>query len=218
MLYIGPMNQLIKSFVFALLATPVFADGEQAGDFDYYVLSLSWTPTWCTLEGDGRRSPQCDDDTGFGFTMHGLWPQYEQGWPSYCTTVARDPSRRQTNDMADIMGTGGLAWHEWKKHGRCSGLSAAEYFETAREAYESVTRPPVFRAMDRTFHVPASLIEEAFLEVNPALSADQITITCKNGFIQEARICLTKDLEPRDCSPEVVRDCTLRDAEIAPLR
>jgi len=34
-------------------------------------------------------------------------------------------------------------------------------------------------------------------------------ITCKDTRIQEARICLTKDLEPRRCGADVIRDCTL---------
>lgn len=51
------------------------ADGERAGDFDYYVLSLSWSPTWCALEGDERGSPQCDADRDLGWVLHGLWPQ-----------------------------------------------------------------------------------------------------------------------------------------------
>ena len=216
--YIDSMNRFIKSLFLAAFATPVFADGERAGDFDYYVLSLSWTPTWCTLDGDQRNAPQCDAGTGFGFSLHGLWPQYEQGWPSYCTTVERDPSRRQTEEMADIMGSGGLAWYEWKKHGRCSGLSSQEYFDAARQAYESVNRPAVLRAVGQIYHLPATVVEDAFLEANPTFSTDQITITCKQGFIQEARLCLTKDLAPRNCGADVVQDCRLQDAEFAPLR
>ncbi len=217
-LYIDPMKRLLKSFVLAALASPVFAQTDRAGEFDYYVLALSWTPSWCALEGDDRDSPQCNPDTGFGFTVHGLWPQYEQGWPEFCTTSARDPSRRQTAEMADIMGTGGLAWYQWKKHGRCSGLSATDYFETTREAYENISRPEVLRRIDQTYQLPASVIEAAFLESNPDFTADQITITCKQGRIQEARICLTKDLEPRQCGMDVVQDCTLQDAEFAPMR
>ena len=75
------------------------AEGEVAGDFDYYVMALSWSPTWCALEGDDRGSPQCDDDADNGWVLHGLWPQYEQGWPSYCRTNARNPSR---GDISNI--------------------------------------------------------------------------------------------------------------------
>jgi len=188
------------------------AEGEQAGEFDYYVLSLSWSPTWCALEGDARGSPQCDDDAGFGWVLHGLWPQYERGWPSNCRTRARDPSRRDTAAMADIMGSGGSAWHQWKKHGRCSGLSSEDFFALSREAYAGVTRPEVFRQLDRGIKLPAGVVEQAFLEENEALVADGITITCKAGRIEEVRICLTRALEPRPCGADVLRDCRLSGA------
>ncbi|MCF6303888.1 MAG: ribonuclease T2 [Rhodobacteraceae bacterium] len=212
------MKRILKSFVLAAFASPVFAQTDRAGEFDYYVLALSWTPSWCALEGDDRDSPQCNADTGFGFTVHGLWPQYEQGWPEFCTTSAHDPSRRQTAGMADIMGTGGLAWYQWKKHGRCSGLSAEAYFDATRQAYESINRPEVLRQIDQTYRLPARIIEDAFMESNPEITADQITITCKQGRIQEARICLTKDLDLRQCGVDVVQDCSLSDAEFAPIR
>jgi hypothetical protein len=98
---------LAGAVALALLPASLRAEGERAGDFDYYVLSLSWTPTWCALEGDDRNSPQCDPGQGFGFTLHGLWPQYEDGWPSFCPTALRPPSRGQTGAMADIMGSSG---------------------------------------------------------------------------------------------------------------
>ena len=194
-------------------AFAALADGERAGDFDYYVSgAVRWSPTWCALEGDARGSPQCDDDAGFGWVLHGLWPQNERGWPSYCRTGVRDPSRRDTAAMADIMGSGGSAWHQWKKHGRCSGLSSEDFFALAREAYGRIVRPEVFRMLERDVKLPASVVEQAFLEENEALVADGITITCKSGRIQEARICLTRGLEPRECGADVVRDCTMSDA------
>jgi len=201
-----------------LLASPVSADGERGGDFDYYVLSLSWSPTWCALEGDAEDSPQCDADRDFGWVLHGLWPQHEEGWPSFCRTVERDPTRRETAAMADIMGTGGLAWYQWRKHGRCAGLPPERYFALARDAYESVTRPEVFRRLDRAARLPASVVEEAFLEANPEWGPDTVTITCREGRIQEARVCLTADLDPRPCGEDVVRDCRMQDALFEPIR
>src|SRR5690606_21423211 len=130
----------------------------------------------------------------------------------------RDPTRRETAAMADVMGGAGLAFHQWKKHGRCSGLPVPEYFATARAAYESVAVPPVFRQMSKTLEVPASVIEGAFLEANPGLARDQITITCKDGMIQEVRLCLTKDLEPRRCGADTIRDCKLQDAVLEAVR
>lgn len=204
--------------LFLMSAGLARAEGEAAGKFDYYVLSLSWSPTWCALQGDARNSPQCDARRDFGWVLHGLWPQYHRGWPSYCRTRERAPSRQQTAAMADIMGTSGLAWHQWKKHGTCSGLSAADYFSLSRKAYGSVTRPAVFRKLDQPVKVPAAIVEEAFLKANPTFEPDMVTITCQSARIQEVRICLTRDLDPVPCGRDVVRDCRMTDALLDPVR
>ncbi len=214
----------MRGLLFTILAiTGLFspqarAEGERAGQFDYYVMALSWSPNWCTLEGDAKGSQQCDSTQDHGWTLHGLWPQFHRGWPSYCRTTEAAPTRRQSGEMADIMGTSGLAWHQWKKHGTCSGLSAQDYFDLSRTAYEHVTRPAIFRRLDQPVRLPASVVEEAFLKENPQLSKDGLTITCRDGFIQEARICLSRDLTPVPCGRDVIRDCTLKDAVFEPLR
>jgi len=200
------------------LAAPLRAEGEKAGDFDYYVMALSWSSGWCEAEGDARRDPQCDIGRGLTFVLHGLWPQYEKGWPDYCRTVERDPTRGESAEMADVMGGSGYAFYQWKKHGRCSGLSAPAYYAKARKAYASVKIPPVFAKMSKTLKVPAEVIEGAFLESNPQLKPDQVTITCQNGAIREVRICLTKDLEPRRCGADTIRDCRLKDAVLEAVR
>ena len=204
--------------IWLLLAVPGLAQNRASGDFDYYVLSLSWSPNWCAYEGDARNSDQCDARHDHGWILHGLWPQYHRGFPSFCNTFERAPTRRMTAEMADIMGTSGLAWHQWKKHGVCSGLSARAYYDLSRTAYGRVIRPPVFRQLDREVRVPASVVEEAFLKVNPDMEPDGITITCRAGFIQEARICLSRNLTPVPCGQDVVRDCTARDARFTPIR
>jgi len=209
---------LAATLTYGLMTPAALADGERAGDFEYYVLALSWSPTWCAIEGDRRGADQCDPRHDYGWILHGLWPQYEAGYPSYCNTAARSPSRGETEAMTDVMASGGLAWHQWKKHGRCSGLSSQAYFAAARDAYTAVVRPPVLRKLDRTVRLPASVIEEAFLQSNPGWSADMLTITCKQGRIQEARLCLTKDLEPRECGYDVVRDCSMTNALFDPIR
>lgn len=198
-------------------ALPVWADGEEPGEFDYYVLSLSWSPNWCALTGDAQNSEQCEAHQDHGWIMHGLWPQYHQGYPSYCQTAERQPSRGMTSEMADIMGTPGLAWHQWKKHGTCSGLTAPAYYALSRQAYETVVRPPVFRELDRTVKLPASVVEDAFLKSNPGWQPDMLTITCNDGHIQEARLCLSRDLVPVPCGQDVVRDCRMKDAVLTPI-
>ena len=207
--------------VLALLAAPARAEvraQDVAGDFDYYMLSLSWSPNWCALTGDDRSSPQCDVSENFGWVLHGLWPQYESGWPERCRTSFNAPTRIQTAAMADIMGTSGLAWHEWDAHGVCSGLSPGHYYAFARLAYSKVVRPAVFERLDHSVNLPASVVQDAFLAENPGLTPDQITVTCDDGYIQEARICLTRDLQFRRCGSDAVRDCTLDDAQFDPVR
>ena len=141
----------LTAVLLLLAALPVRAD--RAGVFDYYVLSLSWQPTWCALEGRARGAEQCD--RGHGWVLHGLWPQYHRGWPAHCQTAQRPPSRSMTAGMADIMGAPGLAWHQWKKHGTCSGLSAPDYFALSRRAYARVNRPAVFRKLSDPVRLPA---------------------------------------------------------------
>jgi ribonuclease T2 len=212
------MRRVLLAFAALCWSGVASAEGEKAGDFDYYVMSLSWSATWCALEGDAREDPQCDPGRDLTFVLHGLWPQYEDGWPSYCRTVERDPTRTETAAMADIMGGAGLAFYQWKKHGRCSGLSARDYYRTARQAFARVTIPDLFAQVDRPLTLPATVIEDAFLEANPDLSREEITITCADGLIQEARICLTPDLEFRRCGDDVIRDCRLKDAVLKPVR
>ena len=212
------MRRALMALIAMLWTAPGWAEGERAGDFDYYVMALSWSSAWCELEGDARDDPQCDPGRGLTFVLHGLWPQNEQGWPSWCRTVARDPSRGETAAMADIMGGAGLAFYQWKKHGRCSGLTATEYFDTARSAYESVVIPDLFKRVTKDLTLPASVIEAAFLEANPDLSRDEVTVTCKSGLIQEVRICLSTDLTPRRCGADVIRDCTLQGAVLEAVR
>jgi len=208
----------MRVLVVLLFMTQItWANGERAGDFDYYVLSLSWSPNWCALEGNPRSSPQCEEDRDFGWILHGLWPQYETGWPSHCRTTFRNPTRAGTAAMADIMGTSGLAWYQWKKHGRCSGLSWTDYFDTARRAYRAVNRPSVFRKLTESIQLPASVIEDAFLQANPDWQPDMITITCRQNRIQEARLCLTKELSARSCGTDVIQDCTMQDAVFDPI-
>lgn len=212
------MRAILGVALAMMIGGPACAEGERAGDFDYYVMALSWSPNWCALEGDGRGAPECAPGADLAFTLHGLWPQHEDGWPSYCRTTQRDPSRGESEAMEDIMGSSGLAWYQWKKHGRCSGLSARDYYGTMRRAFGAVRIPAVFPQINKRLKVPAEVVEGAFLEANPGLKPDQITVTCLDGMIQEVRLCLTKDLAPRRCGADAIRDCRMKDAVLNPLR
>ncbi len=178
-----------------------------AGRFDYYVLSLDWSPSWCALGGTSRGAAECAAGQKRGFVLHGLWPQFEHGWPSYCDTTAPPPSPGIRETMAQIMGSPAAVAHQWDKHGRCAGLSAKAYFNTAQKAFERIRRPAILRQILRPVALPASVVKAAFLEVNPTLKPDMIRLSCKNGYFQEVRICLSKALTPRACGADLRRDC-----------
>ncbi len=200
------MRRHITAILLTLgIAGPGAADAP--GDFDYYVLSLSWNASWCLAEGDARRDPACAAGAGRGFTVHGLWPQFERGWPEFCPATTRDPTRSETAAMADIMGSGGLAWHQWRKHGRCSGLDARDYFARLRRAYARVARPEALRALGRDARITPGVIEAAFVDANPGMIADGVTVTCRDGLLREVRICLDRQLNPRACARDAARDC-----------
>lgn len=213
------MYRIILSALLSLtLAGAPLAEDDRAGKFDYYILSLGWSPNWCAQTGDARGDDQCNPRHDRGWTLHGLWPQWQRGYPSWCQTAQHSPTRAMTAAMADIMGSAGLAWHQWKKHGSCTGLSAQDYFALSRTAYAMIIRPPALRKLDRPVKLPASVVEAAFLKANPDWHADMLTITCKNGHIQEARLCLSRTLKPVQCGRDVIRDCTLTDALLLPTR
>lgn len=203
----------LPTALFAILAVliatlPPARAQDVAGRFDYYVLALSWAPSWCASVDDPRDANSCDPGRRAHFTVHGLWPQYEDGWPADCPSSHRNPTRAETRQMVDLTGSSGLAWHQWRKHGRCSGLSATGYFAATRQAAQAVTIPPVLASLTRDVALPARVVEDAFIETNPGLTRDGITVTCRDGALQEVRICLTRDLAPRDCGRDARRDCS----------
>ncbi len=206
--------------VFAALAPPTAAAQDRAGEFDHYLLALSWIPAWCAVDGDQRRDPRCGTGSAIGWALHGLWPQNRAGdWPEYCRTSERDPSRIETAAQAAIFGTSGAAWHQWNKHGRCSGLSAQAYYDLAARALAGVTLPEVFEAVSRPLNVRPSVVESAFIEANPGLTQDMMVTSCARGDLVELRLCLTRDLEPMPCDPALIRrECRLEAARLLPLR
>jgi ribonuclease T2 len=194
-----------------LAAGPAQAQ-DRAGDFDHFMLALSWSPAWCATEGAGRaaEAAQCDPRAARGFVVHGLWPQHEEGWPEHCATDAPGPSRRETAAMADIMPSGELAWAQWRKHGRCTGLSGAAYLDLTREAARRVTIPPGLARPGEPARVDPRLVEAAFRAANPGFPPDGITVTCRDGLLREVRLCMDRALRPRACAPDSARDCPAR--------
>ena len=192
----------------ALAPFNALAAGDKAGDFDFYVLALSWSPTYC--EGQGARASrlQCGADIDRAFVVHGLWPQYQRGYPENCaTSEALRLPRSLIDTVLDIMPSPGLVGGQWRKHGTCTGLTPAEYLQTVRRAYDTVTIPQAFRSARHRQRVSARGAEQAFIAENPGLSESGIAIACRDGLLSEVRICLTRGLEFRRCESVDASGC-----------
>jgi ribonuclease T2 len=214
--------------------------GGMPGDFDYYVLALSWSPTYCAGQdrgGGGYRGRGYDDRQGYGkrgsgeqcsgtrpyaFILHGLWPQYNRtGWPEFCRIGSRPWVPGETIDqMMDIMPSRRLVIREYKKHGVCSGLDPQTYFDTARRAYRGIHIPGQFQSPAEPLKLKPGDTRKAFLEANPQLSPESVQVVCSRDLLREVRICLTKDLAPRPCSrgEQNQRSCTYGTVTVPPVR
>lgn len=183
--------------------------------FDYYVLALSWSPSYCASEGGNANPQQCNTGRPHGFLVHGLWPQYEQGYPQDCdTSQPRNVPFGQAKQLSDIMPSPGLVTYEWRKHGSCTGLTQQDYFAVLRQAFKRVSIPSAYRQPTQRAPVNPLVLEQAFVAANPGLQKDGIAVTCDRDYMREVRVCLTKDLDFRSC-PEVDRSsCRQRSVDM----
>ena len=183
------------------------------GDFDFYVLALSWSPGFCELDGDRTRNrEQCGEGSGLRFVVHGLWPQNERGYPSDCGPAGRSPSRIAMEQAEGLFPTEGLARYQWRKHGTCTGSSPSDYFRDVRRAREKVVIPPALAKADRDQSWTAIDLERAFAAANPGLRPDMMSVACKRGVLQEVKICFTRDLRDfRTCQQVDRSGCRARE-------
>jgi ribonuclease T2 len=107
--------------------------------------------------------------------------------------------------MADIMPDAGLVNHEWSTHGTCSGHDAESYFKLLRRAFTSVKVPERFTAPRENFSISPQEVKNEFIQANPNLRADELTVSCGNNYLTAVSMCLTKDLKPTAC--QNLRDC-----------
>ena len=184
----------------------------EPGNFDYYVLSLSWSPSYCEASAERAPNRAPDQQCGarpFAFVVHGLWPQYERGFPSYCQVPAPRLDRGIVGGVLDLMPSPRLVFHEWDRHGTCSGLTPHAYFETMRKARSAVKIPDDYLALAQPKTVTAADVADAFIKANPDLSRDDLAVVCDKKRISEVRVCLTKTFAFRACPEVAQRACKL---------
>ncbi|KQO75388.1 ribonuclease [Rhizobium sp. Leaf262] len=190
----------------------------QGSGFDFYVLSLSWSPAFCASDAGANSKQQCGTDRKYGFIVHGLWPQNEQGYPEFCGKNREERVPQSLGrTMFDIMPSMGLIGHQWRKHGTCSGLSQEDYLSTIRNAYERVRLPVEIAGGTTARKMSADAIESAFVASNPDLSKSGVAISCEGPKLEEVRICMNKDLSFRDCPEVDRRGCRAGTTEILPI-
>ncbi|MFC3726338.1 ribonuclease T2 family protein [Neoaquamicrobium sediminum] len=178
--------------------------------FDFFVLSLSWSPSYCAAEGSDANRQQCGTGRDHAFVVHGLWPQFESGWPEFCDST--EPERvpdATVRQMLDVMPSAGLVGHQWRKHGSCAGMSQQDYFSVVRAARDRINIPTRFARSAKRVEIEPDDVEADFIAANPTMPEDGIAVTCDGRFVREVRICMTKELEFRSCAEVNARACRM---------
>jgi ribonuclease T2 len=200
------------------LATGLAQGAGTPGDFDFYVLALSWSPGFCDTGGAGKAYAQCANGAHLGFVVHGLWPQYRHGFAEDCGGIA-SPSRFALETVKGLYPDLGLARYEWRKHGTCSGKSPSDYFADVRKARTAIAIPPPFADARKIETWTPLDIERAFIAANPRLRPGMLAVECSRGELAEVRICFSKDLRDFVACPEVARHfCYTQQISVAPMR
>lgn len=219
-------KRLVRVALVALASTPLAAAAQEPrqntpGEFDFYVLSLSWSPSFCA-EAAERHSrsagPQCGERP-YSFVVHGLWPQYDKGFPEYCQMPAPRLDYRIVSSMLDLMPAPHLIFNEWDRHGTCSGLAARAYFEAVRKARAAIKIPPQYMDLAAPLDVTPGAVADAFVKAKPGLSPAAIGVGCDSKRLTEVRLCLAKDftetVQFHDC-PEITKRTCRRDQLVMP--
>ncbi|EIK95705.1 ribonuclease T(2) [Pseudomonas sp. M47T1] len=185
-----------------------------AGQFDYYLLSLSWSPTFCLTHGNNE---QCSGK-GYGFVLHGLWPQYAKGgWPQSCAPITPlSPAERSQG--AGLYPSRQLLDHEWTKHGTCSGLSATDYLSTADKAVGRVKVPGALQPSENAQSFAPRQIVQLLRQSNPGMPEDGVVVRCSGAQLAEVRVCLSKDLAFTSCGRGVKMQCSQDSVRVPGIR
>jgi ribonuclease T2 len=180
-----------------------------SGNFDYYLLNLSWSPEFCHGHPDAA---ECANHSTF--VLHGLWPQNTNGgYPENCADA---PGPSNPSAFSDIYPDTGLLQHEWRTHGTCSGLNADAFFSAARAAFRSVTIPPALSNLDHQTSMTPDDILSSFTAANPSIPRASLALSCGNNYLTAVEVCLDKSLHPIACGP--IRSCRANIVRIPPPR
>jgi len=217
-----PCAYFLMALALAVAAAPGPASADKAGRFDYYALTLSWSPTYCLSDAGRNDRRQCGAARRYSFVVHGLWPQFERGWPQNCRGAKRYVPNRVIQSMLDIMPSKRLVIHEWRKHGTCSGLSAKAYFNATRELFARIKIPARYITPTRPVVTSPQQLVGDFVKTNPWLTPGMLSVQCGNrrdrANLRGLRICFTRDFKARRCGANEKRRCRANRLVMPPVR
>lgn len=222
------MKKLIISSILLLMALITTcsawggnAPGNVSGDFDFYVLALSWSPDFCAGPG-GKNSEQCGPGTNPGFVLHGLWPQYQKGFPQNCSSAPfPSPLKRE---FSGLFPNDRLYAHEWRRHGTCSALSPREYLTLAQKLKQAAPLPPRYGHLREPVRTTPAALRKEFKAVGAGLPDNGMAVFCSGSgrFLKEVFLCYNRVGKPSACSSEILsrsaRSCRQTDFLIRPGR
>jgi ribonuclease T2 len=178
------------------------APGESLSDFDYFVLSLSWSSDYCATTGSS--DPQeCTIGRKLGFVLHGLWPQNNQGYPANC---ASDPLPADVKArFPGLYPNDSLAYHEWLAHGTCSGLTAAVYLALTQRIKQSVVIAGNYQSPAAAFRATVAGLKQDFVQANPGFTPTDFEVLCSGSglYLKELYVCFSREGQPTACGADV---------------
>src|SRR5258705_1016077 len=86
---LGSLGLLVFAGLIGIAGTVSAQDRRQnaPGEFDFYVLSLSWSPSFCeqaSERGSGGGFPIQCEGRPVSFVVHGPWPPHSHSFPDHC--------------------------------------------------------------------------------------------------------------------------------------
>lgn len=182
-----------------------FRQGRDAGEpgrFDYYAVALSWSPSYCATHDDPN---QCASGRQHGFVLHGLWPQYEKGYPQQCSTEPLQ--EREKQQYAPLFPSPKMIGHQWSKHGTCSGLNPAAYFALSEKLHKQLAIPAPYQRPAMPVRTSYGEFVQAFRSANPRLADNAVLPFCADGgrFLREIHVCFDKRGGSASCGAGEVR-------------
>ena len=211
-------------FVFTILGVLSVVQAKQnlVGDFDFYVLALSWQSAFCEMN---QKKVECRqqalrDYSASRFSLHGLWPNRlndKKHTYAYCNVdrhMVQADKKRRWCDLGEVFVDSELErkmpgvksclhMHEWVKHGKCSGMKIEKYFDMSLNLLDAFSTTGLARIIGA--NIGRSVLRRdlfaAWKKEFPAVKGS-LALRCRKrkgrSYLTEVRIGLKKVLRERE--------------------